>query len=702
MSFVNPLFWLGTLAAGIPILLHLIKRERALRIEFPTLMFLRRVSRKVIRYQKLRHILLLLMRVLACLFLVLAFLRPYRDVPRAAAATGRASVAHILLLDNSLSMGYGDRWDRARRAVAEVAKGMQRGDKAALLEFADQTTVLVPPTADSPAVVDAAEHQSQLTDRPTRYAQALKTAEKVALDAGSGRRVIHLVSDFQKSGWAADEQEFRLGSSVELERVDVGSDKFSNLTIGDVRVMEATEGAESSLRLKFAVVNFGTEDRKNVRLSLSLDSRGVQEKRADVGKGEVRAEEFQLPGLSAGSHQAVIEVEDSFLPRDNRYSMVLEARGRTQVLAVEDPPQGQGGRPASYFLSRALNVPLLSRYQLISVPPARFESSNLPSGSLVIWNNATGATSGAQRKLQEYLNGGGGLVVVVADGAHAAEFNRTFSGWLPLKAEAGSAAERAGGWRGEDYTLLTDLRMDHPVFRPFSEPHSGSFSSARFYRHAKLVLSPGADPLAHFDNGDPALVSIARGKGRVIVFASSADDSANDLPLKAVYAPFWQQTMRYLDNVSEESHSLEVGSVIAPRKYLQDSGLRQGKGGIDSGQAVVVLDPSRQRVPAPPGNESVVVDRVGFYEVRTLNQSASVAVNAVPRESDLTHGNSEEMAAGWISPDAAAPQTATEEERLLPEEQDQRQRFWRWLLIAALAFFAGEALLANQFVLKTD
>jgi hypothetical protein len=58
MSFVNPLFFLGVLAAAIPILLHLIKRERAQKVEFPTLMYLRRISKKTIRYQKLRHLLL--------------------------------------------------------------------------------------------------------------------------------------------------------------------------------------------------------------------------------------------------------------------------------------------------------------------------------------------------------------------------------------------------------------------------------------------------------------------------------------------------------------------------------------------------------------------------------------------------------------------------------------------------------------------
>ncbi len=702
MSYVNPLFLLGVLAAGIPILLHLIKRERALRIEFPTLMFLRRVSRKTIRYQKVRHLLLLLLRILAILFLVLAFLRPYRDIPQAAAFSGRVTAAHVILLDNSLSMGYGDRWDRARKAAADIANNMQRGDRLALLEFSDQTLVRVPLTGDPGAVLEDVQRVIQLTDRATRYAQALKVAEKVALDAKTGRRIVHLISDFQKSGWAADEQEFRFGSGVELERIDLGSDQFSNLTIGDVRVIEAIEGREGSRKVKFSVVNFGTQDRRSVRSSLSLDGRSVFEKRLDIARGEVQAGEFELPGLTAGAHQVGLEVEDSQLARDNRYSMMLETRGRTQVYAVEDSISSSGGRTASYFLSRALNVAALSRYQLISIPPARIESSGIPSGSLIVWNNAAGGNSNMQKKLQDFVSGGGGLVVVLADAQHAADFNRTFGSWLPVKVEQAPAKEHGDAWRGEDYVLLTDFRMDHPIFRPFSEPHSGSFASARFYRHARLHLSEGAEALAHFDSGDPALVLVGREKGRVVIFASSADDASNDLPLKAVYAPFWQQTLRYLDNVTEEAHSVEVGSTISPRKLLLESALRQGKGNVDLNQAIVVLDPAKQRVLVPPGSDSVMVDKVGFYEVRSASQSASIAVNPIARESDLTHGNSEEMVAGWVSPDAKAAPVVAEDERPSPEEQDRRQRWWRYLLLAALAMLIGEGLLADQFVLRPD
>src|SRR5512136_3422937 len=99
MSFVTPWFLLGALATAVPILLHLIKRESAQKIEFSTLMFLRKISKRTIRYQKLRHLLLLLVRVLALLLLTLAFMRPYLDRPPAFAPSGRATVAHAILLD---------------------------------------------------------------------------------------------------------------------------------------------------------------------------------------------------------------------------------------------------------------------------------------------------------------------------------------------------------------------------------------------------------------------------------------------------------------------------------------------------------------------------------------------------------------------------------------------------------------------------
>jgi len=701
MNFVTPLFWLGAFAATVPILLHLIRRESAQKVEFPTLMFLRRISKRIIRYQKLRHLLLLLMRVLALLLLALAFMRPYRDRPRVAAASGEPATAHVILLDNSMSMAHEDRWARARDAVAAIVRGARTGDKVALLEFSDRTSVLTLPATDFAAVLGQLERDPQLTDRATRYGQALRIAEKSALDAGTGKRVIHLISDFQKSGWAADESDFRLGPGVELQCTDVGSDSFSNLAIGDVQVLENDEDAAGGLKIRFSVFNFGAEDRNAVRVSLSVDDRILSEKRVDTPKGEVRGLEFSTPTLIAGMHRVALELEDGRLTRDNRFTMTLQARTKIPVISVESPGRGMAGRPPSFFLANALNISALSPYRLSAVTVPEFESMGAITGGLLIWNNAPAGGAAVQKKLQEYVKGGGGLIVVLPDGARAPEFNRLFASWLPVRIEAEGNAGRQPARSSEGYALLTDLRIDHPIFQPFSAPHAGTFTGARFFSHARLAVSPQGQILARFDSGDPALVAADIDKGRVLVFASSADDATNDLPVKAVYAPFWHQMLRHLENFRHEKPWMDVGDTIAPRKLLVEAAVRQGKGNLDLNQAIVVMDSRKERVSLAPGSDAVAVELAGYYEVRTASLNTSVAVNPVLRESDLAHGNPEEMAAGWMSTEAAAPAVVSPDERPTAEEQEKRERLWRYLLLGVLILLIFEGLLSNHFILRT-
>jgi hypothetical protein len=694
MNFVNPLFFLGAAAIAIPVLLHLIKRERARKIEFSTLMYLRKVSRKTIRYQKLRHLLLLLLRVLAFALIVLAFTRPFLGTRQSAASLGRATIAHIILLDNSMSMGYGDRWEEGKKAAAAIVRSAQLGDKVALLEFSDRTFVRTSLTGDFAEALAQIEHGVELGDRATRYGQALKIAEKISLDAGTGKRVVHLISDFQKNGVTGEDQNFRLGAGAEIERVDLGSDEFSNLALSNVQVVEAADGG-GELKIKCSLVNFGTQDRDNVKVALLVNGRSVAEQRFRVLKGESPPVEFSLPGLTPGAHPVSLEVEDANHVRDNRLVASVEALGRTPVTTVENAVSRLEGRSSSYFLSRALNISVLSPYELTAITPQKLEAAGAIPGSLLIWNNVSGASATLQKRLEEFAKNGGGLAIALGNSARAADFNRMFASWLPVKMEESGTG--TGGRRpADDYALMTNINTTHPIFRPFSDPHSGTFANARFYAYARLTVAAGAEVLARLDNGTPALVAADVGKGRVLVFASSADDACNDLPLKAVYAPFWQQILRYLSNYQEERRWVEVGETVAPRKLLEETALRQGKNVGTSDQAVALLDPAGNRVEMNPGSDAVAVDKAGFYQVRMSGLNAMIPVNPTPRESDLSHGNSEEMVAGWISRDPEAVSATSSDVRLDPEEQERMQQFWRFLLLGALLFLLTEAYLSAQ------
>src|SRR5579859_2108761 len=105
MSFLSPAFLIGLGALAIPVLVHLIQRERKRVVEFPSLMFVRRIPYQSVRRRRIRHWFLLAMRAAALALIVLAFARPFTQ-PSAATPSLASSGARdvVVLLDQSASM----------------------------------------------------------------------------------------------------------------------------------------------------------------------------------------------------------------------------------------------------------------------------------------------------------------------------------------------------------------------------------------------------------------------------------------------------------------------------------------------------------------------------------------------------------------------------------------------------------------------
>ncbi len=126
MSFLNPLFLLGVAALAAPILVHLVRRTRARRVQFPALVFVRQVPQRTIRRRTLHNLLLLLLRCLAILLIVIAFTRPFFS-GGSAAKENRAGGATVILIDNSLSMHREKLFAEAqRRAEGDDRRSTQR------------------------------------------------------------------------------------------------------------------------------------------------------------------------------------------------------------------------------------------------------------------------------------------------------------------------------------------------------------------------------------------------------------------------------------------------------------------------------------------------------------------------------------------------------------------------------------------------
>src|SRR5215211_3804155 len=129
MAFLAPLFFVALAGLAIPVLLHLTQRERKQVVHFPSLMFVRRIPYESVRRRKIHNWLLLMIRLAALALIVLAFARQLLNRENDTPVAGAGAREVVVLVDASYSMGYGDRWERARAAAHEQIAGLSGSDR---------------------------------------------------------------------------------------------------------------------------------------------------------------------------------------------------------------------------------------------------------------------------------------------------------------------------------------------------------------------------------------------------------------------------------------------------------------------------------------------------------------------------------------------------------------------------------------------
>src|SRR5687768_8514901 len=172
MSFLTPLFLIGLAGLAIPVVIHLIQRERKNVVQFPSLMFLSRIPYQSVQRRRIRHWMLLLMRLAALALVVLAFARPFRRSDAVGAgAQGAREV--VILVDRSYSMGYGDRWQRALAAARDAVNGLSAADRGSIVFFSSGAEVALRSTADKGRLLTALT-ATEPSAAATHYGPALK------------------------------------------------------------------------------------------------------------------------------------------------------------------------------------------------------------------------------------------------------------------------------------------------------------------------------------------------------------------------------------------------------------------------------------------------------------------------------------------------------------------------------------------------
>lgn len=665
MQFLAPLFLAALAAVAIPVILHLIQREKREATPFPSLMFLSRIPHKSTRRRRLRDLPLLLLRVLALIMLAAAFARPLLERDSQAAVVGAPARELVLLLDRSYSMSYADRWQRAVEAVRGEIAGLGPADRMSIVAFDDGAAVAAQPTSD-PAVLRAALDNLKPGWSTTRYDPALRLAANLLATSSLPRREVVLVSDYQRAG-LGDGLESRLPAGVELRNVLLGAGEVANLGVAGVTFRREQFGGQERVTATARIVNTSARP-ADAEVSLVIDGRTLQTTRANVPAHQ--AATVTLPQFTlARPVRGEVRLAGDALPADDVQHFALSPGQAMDVVAVE----GRAG--ASLFLERALEVGGEPGYRV----QVRRAAGELAGADVVILNDAS-VTAGEARRLGEFVANGGGVVVALGPGSGG-----ELSSLLPGRPGQLVDRTQSGG------ASLGYLDLEHPVLELFRSPRSGDLAAPRFYRYRPLQV-PAADSassvVARFDDGGVALAERRIGRGRVLAWASSLDREWNDLAVQPLFVPLLHQLVRHAAGYAEPAAGRTVGEVVDVRS-----------GSFADDVALVALAPDGGRTEIEPGTRALTLAQRGFYTVRPAGgsdaeQATVIAANVDVRESDLTPLDPDSFAAGVRTPGEVE---ASSRAAVLPAaELEKRQSLWWYLLLTALALLAVENALSNR------
>ncbi|HTL52892.1 MAG TPA: BatA domain-containing protein, partial [Planctomycetota bacterium] len=123
--FANVFLWWGLGAVAIPILIHLLNRQRYRTVEWAAMEFLLKAIKKNARKLQLRDIILMLIRAAAVLCFVLALMRPVVCSYATGGLFGRDTV-RIVVVDISGSMDANDGGKTVLQSTIEAVRETAR------------------------------------------------------------------------------------------------------------------------------------------------------------------------------------------------------------------------------------------------------------------------------------------------------------------------------------------------------------------------------------------------------------------------------------------------------------------------------------------------------------------------------------------------------------------------------------------------
>jgi len=678
LSFINPLFLIAAAGALIPVIIHLTRKQRARKMPFSSLLFLKASPKELIRKRRLRDLILLLIRAAIIALLAFAFARPYFPRDKIQLNITEEDKSIVIFIDNSYSISYASSFDRIKKEAKNIIDNAGRRDEISITVFSDHAQQLTPFTSDKNILINTLDQNVKLSYRTTDYYNSLQLAEEILNNANNPRHIVMMISDFQDNGFGSHFQQWKLDPGITFVPVNIAPENIDNSYINSFNLRQSKTNKAKATEFKAEISQNGKITGRENTCDLYINNSNISGQK--INPEQTNQAFFQQFNLKRGNFQGYLKTNDDNLNIDNIHYFTYEVTDLPRILCID----GRLGNRQSdnFFLRSAFSFGDESIFRFTSNRTTYIAKNNLKKYDMVFLANINTLSGNRLTSIMEYVSEGGNIIISFGDNINvgsAARIMQKFGvGKIMNPDDIKNTTARN--------TIITDINFRHPVFSLFGESGAGELYRPKFRRYIEIEPDSNAVVLGSFDSGYPFLIEKKSGKGKIFIYTSTFNTSWTDFPVHDIYVPFLYQLANYILIDKQRKNSYLIGETIALN------------GNPDELWKINTPDNNKFDIKADETGlgRFVQTDIPGNYKAVAKTKTFYFSVNVDIRESDLKFRNPEETFAivsrKRENANAVIAGTGTGDKT----DEENEQKIWKYILLILIVMFAFETFYAHN------
>jgi hypothetical protein len=672
MNFLYPGFLFALFSVAIPVIIHLFNFRKFKKVYFSNVAFLKEVKEQTSSREKLKNLLILASRILAIVFLVLAFARPF--LPHTGKIDQTKNNIISIYLDNSYSMESvnkeGSLLDEAKRKAKEIVKSYQLNDRFQLLtnDFEGKHQRLL--NADE--FLQAIE-EVNISAANRSLQQVINRQQSVF--TGTSNRFTYIISDFQ-NGFAGKET-IQADPNTNITLLKLNANDLPNVAVDSVWFLSPVHQANSTEKLVVQLRNYGDQDAKNIPLKLIVNNQQKAISSLNILAGKTQRDTVSYSGLNLGWQKAVVSIKDFPLTFDDELNFSFNVNTNQNILSINGLNSGK-------YIEALYGAD--SYFKLTEMPEANINYTDFNNYSLIVLNQLISPSSGLAQEIKGYI-ANGGTVVIFPDLASDMKVYSAFLTAINLPA----VAELKN-------TPLTVSKMDlkNPLFKDVFETLPQKLDLPQISSYFSFIENNNSNQenILELPANKLFFARYANGNGQVYLSATGLSKEVSGFSTHPVFVPL----MYKIAFTSAKEQALYY-------TVMKNNVLESKKINLGTNQSVKLVADGFEIIPEVRNINGKTllyiadqVKKVGFYDVKKGDSTLSVvAFNNNRSESDMHYTNQSDIQKLFGKQSVTFLNSKSDSIKTGFAAKNNGTELWKLCLILSIVFLAIEILLIRFY-----